>query len=186
MKPVSAILVCVVTTTLVVLFCLPVCATQIHYRSARELGSQSKLVVRGHVVGVRSYWNEKQTKIFTETTIATDESYKGKVGATVKLTQLGGTVGNTKVTVSGALHWREGEEVLLFLEPYTADTYHVSGFSQGKFNIERDPATGAAFVRQAPAGDAQMLGAPSQSSAATRTPSKVSLDQLLNQALGQR
>ena len=186
MKPVPAIVATVVSTALIVLSPLAVCATQIYYRSVRELGSQSQLVVRGHVVGVRSYWNDRQTKIFTETTIATDESYKGKAGATVKLTQLGGTVGNMKVTVSGALYWRPGEEVLLFLEPYTAGTFHVSGFSQGKFTVERDPDTGEPFVRQADAGDVQMLGAPSQSTAATSRRSKVSLDQLLNQALGQR
>jgi hypothetical protein len=162
-------------------------ATQIQYRTVPELGSLSELVVRGKVVGVRSYWNDTRTKIFTETTIAADEAYKGRTGAVVRLTQLGGTVDNMRVTVAGAVQWKPDEEVLLFLEPYTPGTYQVTGFSQGKFTIERDRATGEAFVLQAPLGDAEMIGAPSAQSTAPRDPrGRVSLDDLLNQALGRR
>jgi len=165
----------------------PVTATQIRYRTAPELGRQSELVVRGKVVSVRSYWNDSHTKIFTETTIAPDETYKGRAGGVVRLVQLGGTVGNTKVTVAGAVQWRQDEEVLLFLEPYLPGTYHVSGFSQGKFTIERDPKSGKALVRQAPAGGAELIGSPAaQSTAAPDPRGRLTLDELLNQALGQR
>jgi hypothetical protein len=164
-----------------------VSATQIYHRTARELGQQSELVVRGKVTEVRSYWNDTHTKIFTETTVAADEAYKGQAGAVVRLTQLGGTVDNVKVTVSGALYWKQGEEVLLFLEPYSRGTYHVSGFSQGKFTIERDAKTGKAFVHQAPLGDVEVLGAASNQSVSPAVQrGKITLDELLTQALGQR
>jgi hypothetical protein len=188
MKPVFFLTaVIAIAIVLLVLFTPFVQATQIKYRSARQLGDQSQVVVRGTVIGVRSYWNEQHTKIFTETTIAADETYKGRAGAVVKLTQLGGTVDDVKVTVSGALHWREGEEVLVFLEPYVGDTYHVSGFSQGKFTIERDAATQRELVRQAPAGDAEVVGGPQASAArAQARAGKMTLEELLNQALGRR
>ena len=65
------------------------------------------------------------------------------------------------MTVPGALQWRADEEVLLFLEPYKAGAYHVAGFSQGKFKIERDPVSGAPFVKGREATDAQLVGSPS-------------------------
>jgi hypothetical protein len=188
MKPLSVLAaVVLLTATRLALNDEPASATQIKYRTAPELGQQSQLVVRGKVVGVRSYWNDNHTKIFTETTVATEETYKGNAGPVVKLTQLGGTVDHVKVTVSGAVRWKTGEEVLLFLEPYTAGTYHVSGFSQGKFTIERDPVTGNAFVHQAPLGDAEMLGAPSSRTGITPGRSgRITLNEFLSQALGQR
>jgi hypothetical protein len=63
----------------------------------------------------------------------------------------------------------------------------VSGFSQGKFTIERDPATGKAFVNQAPSAGAEVVTKPGSQPAMTSDPSgKITLDELLNQALGQR
>lgn len=122
-------------------------ATQVISKSATELGNESVSVVRGKVTGVRSFWNQKHTKIFTEITVAVDETYKGPSQRAVRLLQLGGTVEPVKMTVHGALQWRVDEEVLLFLEPYQ-NAYHVSGFSQGKFPIERDKRTGEPFVRR--------------------------------------
>lgn len=135
-------------------------ATQIVYRTPQQMGQQSSLVVQGEVTGVRSYWNEKRTKIFTETLVQVDQAYKGTNPGTVRVVQLGGTVGNVRVTVAGALQWKRGEEVLLFLEQATDEAYQVSGFSQGKFNIERDPVTGEAFVRRQALEGVEILLAP--------------------------
>jgi hypothetical protein len=160
-------------------------ATQIAYRSPQDLGEQSPLVVRGRVQSVESYWNTKHTKIFTRTRIAVYETYKGNAPPTVDLVQMGGIVGNVKVTVQGALQWRVGEEVLLFAEPYDAGSYQVSGFSQGKFTIERDRATGIAYV-DAPAPEGVgLLGAPSpQQPSRARLGQRVTLEQFVSQALG--
>lgn len=135
-------------------------ATQIVYRTPQQMGQTSSLVVQGEVTSVRSYWNDKRTKIFTETEVQVDQAYKGLNPGTVRVVQLGGTVGNVCVTVAGALHWKPGEEVLLFLEQATSDAYQVSGFSQGKFNIERDPITGEAFVKRPALEDVEILLAP--------------------------
>ena len=156
-------------------------ATQILYRSPRQLGTESALVVRGTVSATRSFWNDSHTKILTEVVVRVDETYKGAGGESVRVLQLGGTVDPVKMTVHGALPWRQHEEVLLFLEPYSTGSYQVSGFSQGKFAIERDVASGKAYVRDATPSDSERIGAPAVQA---NGDDRVSLQQFVDQALG--
>jgi hypothetical protein len=160
-------------------------ATQILYQTPQQLGEQSSLVVRGKVTSTRSFWNDQRTKVFTETQIAVDETYKGGDVATLRVVQLGGVVDNIRVTVSGALQWIPGEEVLLFVEPYRADTYQVSGFSQGKFNVKRDPLTGKAFIQRPALEGVEIMGAPSADGMTKASKVEdVPLEVFVNQALG--
>ncbi len=124
-------------------------ATQVIQRTPKELASESQLVVDGKVSSVRSYWNDDRSKIFTEAVVDVGSTYKGGTAPTVRVVQLGGVVGNVRMTAHGALQWKKGEEVLLFLEPSTPGAFQVAGFSQGKYLIERDPRTGKAFVKHA-------------------------------------
>jgi hypothetical protein len=156
-------------------------STQIIHRSPKQMGDEASMVVSGKVSGVRSYWNDKQTKIFTETTVQVDQAYKGEAAPTVRIIQMGGVVGTVRMHVHGALAWRSGEEVLLFLDSYDADKYRVSGFSQGKFGVERDPVTGEAFVTRPMLEGAEVLGAPAQGDV---TKARVPLNQFINNALG--
>jgi len=135
-------------------------ATQVVQYSVEQLGAVSAKVVRGRVAATHSYWNADRTKIFTETVIETDETYKGARAASVRILQLGGTVDGVRVTVHGALGWTPGEEVLVFLEPYRDESFVVAGLSQGKFNIVRDPATKEAFVTRMSLQDLEMIGPP--------------------------
>jgi hypothetical protein len=164
-----------------------VLATQVLHRTPAQLGQQSTLVVRGRVTNVESYWNTSRTKIFTRTSVAIDETYKGRPVGAVTVVQMGGVVDGVRVTVAGALAWRQGEEVVLFLEPYEAGSFHIAGFSQGKFEVERDPDSGEPFVRQpavdgveymriSPTGD----NVPAQVSVTTKMP----IAQFINRALG--
>ncbi len=175
----------VVLCACLVVAMLPAQGTQVQYKSVEQLGEDSSAVVRGTVASVRSFWNEKHTKIFTATVITVDESYKGRPGGTVEVLQIGGTVDNVQVTAHGALHWTAGEEVVLFLEPYTEGRYQVAGFSQGKFNIERDPDTGAAYIKRAALEGAQMVGAPGGADGGAGL-EKISLEKFIREALGER
>jgi len=159
-------------------------ATQVLYKSPQQLGTESALVVRGEVTGVRSYWNQSGTKILTRTSISVDDTYKGASGRSINIVQLGGVVGDVRVTVHGALSWSPGEEVLLFLEPHTGGDWRVSGFFQGKYNVVRDQ-NGRAFIKNAPAGDSGLVGAPS-AGGQPRLSGPVALDDFVNQALGRR
>jgi hypothetical protein len=162
-------------------------ATTIISRSPEALAQQSALVVDGTVSAVRSYWNDDHTRILTEATVAVGGTHKGSGRAQVRVVQLGGVVGNVRMTAHGALAWRPGEEVLLFLEPSITDAWQVAGFSQGKYTIERDARSGQAYVRQAMPADTKSGGpatAPGSTSAATTE--RVALEQFLNRVLPQR
>jgi hypothetical protein len=183
MRRCSALLMCILLL-LAVLAALAY-ATQIAYRSPQDLGEQSALVIRGKVQSVESYWNPKHTKIFTRTRIAVDETYKGNSRPMIDLVQMGGVVGNVKVTVQGAVQWTAGEEVLLFAEPYDESSFQVSGFSQGKFKIERDRATGIAYVDAPAAEGVSLLGAPApQKPSRAPLEQRATLEQFVGQALG--
>lgn len=175
----------IVLCTCVLVGVLPAAGTQVLYKSVEELGTDASAVVRGTVTDVRSFWNEDHSKIFTSTMVAVDESYKGRSGQVVEVLQLGGTVDNVQVTAHGALKWATGEEVVLFLEPFTEGRFQVSGFSQGKFHLERDPDTGAAYVRRPTLDGAKMVGVPGGVDGSAQV-EKISLDKFLRQALGDK
>ena len=162
-------------------------ATQVLHRSPQQLGQQSSLVVRGKVAGVRSFWNDKHTKIFTETEITVDQSYKGDQSPAILILQLGGVVDNVKVNVAGALQWRADEEVLVFLEPYTNGTFQVSGFSQGKFNIVRDSRTNQPYIERPAQDGVELVGGatPDALRRASRV-EKMPLERFIDQALGRK
>ena len=160
-------------------------ATQIIYRSPKQMGDESSLVVLGRVTQVQSYWNENRTKIFTETLVEIDEAYKGTAGPYARVVQLGGVVDNVRMTVHGALSWKPDEEVLLFLEPYDQGRYQVSGFSQGKFMVERDPLTDRPYIRISATDGRHMLQAPAEDSTAPAPKeTKVPLHRFVKDALG--
>ena len=163
----------------VVMLTTPSSATQILHRSLEELGSDSQLVVQGRVTDVRSYWNEAHTKILTETRVDVDRQFKGSGDDTIAVVQMGGVVDDVRMTVSGALAWRPGEEVVLFLEDSLPQTYRVAGFSQGKFAVERD-RNGEVFVRR------PLLGVPLVNAKDADREMRLSLDELLRRTLNIR
>jgi hypothetical protein len=166
---------------------VPARATQVIPRTAPELGDEASLVVRGRVEQVRSFWSPNHTKILTEILVKVEEDYKGQAPGQVRILQLGGVVDGVRVTVSGALHWQSKEEVLLFLEPYTADSYQVSGFSQGKFSVQRDEKTGEAYVsRRALEGIEWVPSNSAKTDSSPKPVEQLSLDRFLDEALGQK
>jgi hypothetical protein len=158
-------------------------ATQLEQMSLDELGRTASTVVQGKVLTTHSYWNPDHTKIFTEILVESDVTHKGPAAGSVRIVQLGGTVDNVRVTVHGALGWTPGEEVLLFLEPYKANTFVVTGLSQGKFGIVRDERTGEVFASRAPAAGAKGAGNRANDGG-HRSIEKMPLTRLLDEALG--
>lgn len=158
-------------------------ATQVIQRTPQELAQDSQLVVDGKVSSVRSYWNEDRSKIFTEAVVAVGSTYKGGATATVRVVQVGGVVGNVRMTAHGALQWQKGEEVLLFLEPSTPGAFQVAGFSQGKYMIERDPRTGQAFVKHAMPADMEDVKTPTSGVQPSAAADRVSMQQFLDSVL---
>lgn len=157
----------------------PARSTQVQYRSVEDLGAESALVVRGEVTGTRAYWNDAHTRILTETTVSVSERYKGSGPGELRLVQMGGVLDGVRMTVAGALAWEPGESVVLFLEDSLPGRYRVTGFSQGKYRVERDPRTGEEFVLQDGLGEAELVGGPARGA----TPRRIPLQSLLSRAL---
>ena len=162
-------------------------ATTVEYVSPRQMGDESALVVRGKVASVRSFWNEAHTKIFTEAVIQVDETYKGQTAGEARVLQMGGVVDNMQMHVYGAVIWHRGEEVLLFLDQLDTGGYRVAGFSQGKFGIERDPATGEPFVTRPLEEGVAIVGAPSsRGEGPLGASARVPLGEFVKYTLGER
>jgi hypothetical protein len=157
----------------------PTGATQVAYVPLEELGSGAPVVVRGEVDEVRSFWNEGRTRILTEVIVRVAERYKGAPAGEVRIVQMGGEIDGVRMSVAGALTWQPGEDVVLFLEDSLPGRFRVSGFSQGRFDVQRDPRTGEEFVVQAAPGGAEMVG-PARRAAG---PVRLSLTSLLSRAL---
>ena len=158
-------------------------ATQVIQKSPKELAQASQLVVDGKVQSVRSYWNDDHSRIFTEALVEVASTHKGTATQSVRVVQPGGVVGNVRMTAHGALQWKKGEEVLLFLEPATPGAYQVAGFSQGKFLIERDPQSGTPFVQHAMPPDADSKTAANGANTTARANEKLTLEQFLDSVL---
>jgi hypothetical protein len=156
-------------------------ATEVIYRSPKQLADESSQIVRGMVTGVRSYWNAEKTRIFTEVRVKVDETYKGGALPEARIVQLGGIVDHVNMHVDGALSWRQSEEVLLFLERGQTGDFRVAGFSQGRFAIERDRRTGKAFVRSPGFEGATLVSVPEGRRAAP--PRKIPLDSFVHETL---
>jgi len=154
-------------------------ATQVVRQSVEDMGQAADLVVRGRVQGVRSYWNDARTRILTEAVVSVEAPLKGRARGDVRVVQMGGAVGDMQMTVAGALEWRAGEEVLLFLERSLPDRYRVAGFTQGKFTLETDPATGATYARQAGLAGVELVGDDPAHEAHEAPAGRVRLDDLL-------
>jgi hypothetical protein len=159
-------------------------ATQVIPRTPQQLAQESQLVVDGKVASVRSYWNDDRSKIFTEAVVTVGSTYKGGSSPSVRVVQLGGVVGNVRMTAHGALQWNKGEEVLLFLEPSVPGAFQVAGFSQGMYMIERDPRTGKAFVKHALPPDVDNGSAPAPDAPQSASPAeRVTLEQFIDSVL---
>ena len=153
-------------------------ATQVQYLDLETLGSGSTVVVRGEVREVRTFWNEARTRILTETTVRVNEQYKGATSGDLRIVQMGGELDGVRMTVAGALTWEAGEDVVLFLEDSLPGRYRVAGFTQGKYEVQRDPRTGDEFVVQATMGGVEIVGA-----ARRVNPGRLFLSDLLETAL---
>jgi hypothetical protein len=105
--------------------------------SLEDLTKRTDLILVGKVKRIECEWNGDSTRIFTYVTIAVEIPIKGVSGAEeLTIRQLGGTVDSLTLWVSDTPQFKQGEEVLVFLEPVERAHYSVVGWFQGKFTIK--------------------------------------------------
>jgi hypothetical protein len=120
---------------------------QEHELTARDLVSESEIVVVGQVSSIRSEWSEDRSYIFTQVTIAVEEYLKGdRSDQSITLRQLGGEIDDIGEIYSHTARFQAEEEVLVFLRRDQRGTLQIAGGEQGKFKITRNIQTGQRMV----------------------------------------
>lgn len=115
-------------------------ATVVLLESFEQMTANSQLVVRGVAGASNVRWNPEHTRIETWTEISVEEVLKGKVSAPVSIRQVGGVIGDIGMGVAGEASFKQGEQVLLFLE-HPGDNpiiYVVRSMSYGKILLEKN------------------------------------------------
>jgi len=126
-----------------------------------DLVKRAETIFQGKVRGISHEWNSDKTMIFTTVRVSTERILKGPGDLKeIVVRQPGGMIGDKGVKVSGYPDFFDGEEVILFVEPFESKGIHsgkhrVVGMAQGKFRIETDPATAQKIVR--PSGEMPIL-----------------------------
>lgn len=131
----------------------PATATVMKLMSIEELTMVSTDVVRGTVLGQTSRWTRDSEGILTYVDILIHERLKGirPLPHVVQLVQSGGELDGRRMHVVGLPEFREGEELFLFLAPYSDDPTeadHVSliGGKMGRLPVLPDPDGGEPFA----------------------------------------
>jgi hypothetical protein len=124
-------------------------ATVIVPGSLTDLVRDAQVIVRGKVLEVRPQWADGRRRVERVVTVEADTYLKGDFGRVVVFKSPGGELGRYRSVVVGAPSFREGEEVVLFLDAVGPALPHIVGFSQGVLRIVREADTGRAVVAAA-------------------------------------
>ncbi|MCK4857145.1 MAG: hypothetical protein KAT58_04175 [candidate division Zixibacteria bacterium] len=149
-------------------------AASVRKMSLPELTRNSEAIVIGTVTEVSSSWATDRAQIFTSVTLNVSESLKGNKSGVITFTQIGGVVGDTRVSVAGFPKFVEGSEVLLFLANDPDGYIPTIGLGQGKFDILTDQQTGEKTV----ANDVLGLQTPSGRPLSTAETTRMTLDEM--------
>ncbi|MCX5753172.1 MAG: hypothetical protein NTW97_05935 [Candidatus Krumholzibacteria bacterium] len=104
-----------------------------------QLIKRSSGIVIGKVIGKQCYWSEDGALIFTDYTVQINKCIKGDPQVTlVKITVVGGHIGDIGLIVSDVPTFELGEEVLLYLETQANGKVGVKHGAQGKYSIVHD------------------------------------------------
>jgi hypothetical protein len=129
--------------------------------SNRDLATTSDAIVIGRATDSQPFWIDGGRNLVTLVTIAVEETLKGDGSQTVTVALPGGVDVNRKFPIAmnypGAPRIAPDEEVFLFLvraDGEVAQSYAVTGFSQGKLSIA--PGGGGVGLRAAQGADRQV------------------------------
>jgi hypothetical protein len=112
-------------------------ATSIARLSFEELTDQSELVVSGQINRSWADWDAEHKYIWTHYELGVSGALKGSAGSTVVLSEPGGTVGLVAQSIAGTVSYYSGETVLVFLKRMPNGYWRTTGWSQGKFTIDK-------------------------------------------------
>lgn len=110
----------------------------------QQLTSDSQLIVLGRVTGVKSFWSNDRSIIFSRGDIRVEEVLKGTLdGKRLYVEFPGGEVNGTRMDISDRVYMAAGERVLLFLRSRSGygdvskNVYEPVAGPQGKYRIDK-------------------------------------------------
>lgn len=105
-----------------------------------DLVAANRAVVVGEVVDAKSYWNENHTFILTDVRLKLDDVLKGKANKELKITVMGGRVGDLTTLIVGGPELIPGNSYVLFLNeeklPGVEKALTIRDLSQGIFDVK--------------------------------------------------
>ena len=113
-----------------------------------QLVSGASVIFTGEVVRTEPHWVSvgEDRAIVTTVTFRVERLLKGEVGAEVSAEFLGGRVGDTALTVAGALRLVVGDRGVVCLDTTRPLVSPIVGLNQGWFPVRRQPGTGIEYV----------------------------------------
>ena len=103
--------------------------------SLDSLVELSDTIVAGEVLDMRSSWSTDRREIFTTVTLRPDRRFKGGGRSLVRFRIPGGTVGDTRLTVTHSPVFAVGEHALVFLAGESGRLPRVVAGEAGKRHI---------------------------------------------------
>ena len=115
-------------------------ATTVKLMSLLEKTEACPVVVHGIIDRTEPRWQVYGARVETVVTMTIVESIKGSFqpGDRIIFRQGGGTIDGFTQTAEGLSSFEEGEEVIMFLEPYL-ETYVPIGIGIGEYEVRNTP-----------------------------------------------
>jgi hypothetical protein len=124
---------------LLFLVSLPLSASQFVEMSFDQVAREAQYVVRAHVVDTYAAWDDSHEVIYTYATLRVSRYFGESAGPdTLVVREVGGTVDGYTQEAIGFPEIRAGEDVVLFLAPWTdgGAEMRIHAFNQGKLLVK--------------------------------------------------
>lgn len=161
---------CAVFSGIVLSAFLPLSASPVALLSIDQLAAKSDCVIHGAVIG-KSVQKDAEGRIYTQVRLHVQDVWKGKVQSNpFVIVHSGGILGSRRDSVSGGVHYKLGEEIVVFLAINSRGEGVTLGMRQGKFRIWRDESTKQRYAQSPYHG-----GQPAKAKAGYRFPARLPL-----------
>jgi hypothetical protein len=117
------------------LICLTAQATLVPALSLEGLIDRSEIIAQGRVASSWPAWDGGHKYIWTHYRIDVLDPIRGNPGASVVVSEPGGSLDGVSMSISGAPGYALGEEAIVFLYRTPIGYLRATGFGQGKYTV---------------------------------------------------
>ena len=133
-------------------------ATTIILPTDEQLIAKSPLIVQGTVVSSQPVLRD-DGRIWTETRLAVEQTFKGSVSGIITIREIGGEIDGRITRIYGAPNYEAGQRVMAFLTATPRGDYQTMDLFVGKFAEERTLSGQRLWTRDDQADDVHLLDA---------------------------